>query len=72
MKKVVGGFPPSAITYHMRRSFDWVPAQALKVGMKVEGGRICGVEVGREAVRVRFEDGSFRSFPLHAEVRVIR
>ena len=62
----------SDITYHMWRAHAWVPAQALKVGMKVEVGTIVDVDILKDCVEVRLDDGSIHKIPLHSEVRVVK
>lgn len=62
----------SDITYHMWRAHSWVPAQALKAGMKVDDGTIVSVQISRECVEVRLDDGTVHNIPLHSEVRVIK
>lgn len=64
----------SDITYHMWRAHAWVPAQALKVGMKVDDGTIVLLAcLEREGVvEVRLDDGSIHKIPLHSEVRVVK
>ena len=62
----------SDITYHMWRAHSWVPAQALKVGMKVSDGTIVSVQVLKAGVEVQLDDGTIHTIPLHSEVRVTK